>query len=236
MTVREVGARELSLLQDIERAAGQCFRDIGMPEIAEDDPLPVDELARYRSAGPAWVAVDGTDRPVAYLIADPVDDGLHVEQVSVHPDSSRRGLGRLLLDHLAARAAARRETRRDSDHVRPCAVERPLLRAVRLPAAGGERTHPRSSGDPAAGSRPRAEPLAASVHAPSPVTAGGRTPTPADHHVGRATRPRPNRGHRRGGDLRAAHRVNAKTAPSVWRVPLTTNTRRHSNENRDCGA
>ncbi|MDX6347441.1 MAG: hypothetical protein QOF84_2231 [Streptomyces sp.] len=108
MNIRAARHDDLPLLQDIERAAGIAFHAIGMPEIADDEPLPLDELARYQRAGAAWVAADGTDRPVAYLIAEPVDGGLHVEQVSVHPDSSRRGIGRTLLDHLAHHAAASR--------------------------------------------------------------------------------------------------------------------------------
>lgn len=104
MRIREVRIDELPLLQDIERAAGLCFRDIGMPEIADDEPLPLDELTRYQRAGTAWVAVDEADAPVAYLIAEHVDGNLHVEQVSVHPDSARRGIGRSLLEHLAERA------------------------------------------------------------------------------------------------------------------------------------
>jgi GNAT superfamily N-acetyltransferase len=105
MCIRAARLDELSLLQDIERAAGQCFRDIGMPEIAEDEPLPLGELSRYRHAGLAWVAADDADVPAAYLIADRVDGNLHVEQVSVHPDSARRGIGRSLLDRLADHAA-----------------------------------------------------------------------------------------------------------------------------------
>ncbi len=106
MRIRAVGTDELTLLQDIERAAGRCFHDIGMPEIAEDEPLPAGELARYQRTGLAWVAVDTADAPVAYLIADHVDGNLHVEQVSVHPDRARRGIGRSLLDHLAQHARA----------------------------------------------------------------------------------------------------------------------------------
>ncbi|WP_328392523.1 GNAT family N-acetyltransferase [Streptomyces sp. NBC_00390] len=102
MHIRAVHPDELPILQDIERAAGRCFRDIGMPEIADDEPLPVGELARYQKAGLAWVAADDADAPVAYLIAGHVDGNLHVEQVSVHPDSARRGIGRSLLDNLAA--------------------------------------------------------------------------------------------------------------------------------------
>lgn len=106
MQIRAVRLDELTVLQDIERAAGQCFRDIGMPEVADDEPLTVGELIRYHHAGMAWVAADDADTPVAYLIADRVDGNLHVEQVSVHPDSARRGIGRLLLDHLAAQATS----------------------------------------------------------------------------------------------------------------------------------
>jgi GNAT superfamily N-acetyltransferase len=39
-------------------------------------------------------------------MASVVDAGLHVDQVSVHPDSARRGLGGALLDHAASHAAA----------------------------------------------------------------------------------------------------------------------------------
>ncbi len=95
-------------MQDIERAAGECFRDIGMPEVADDDPLTLGELARYQHAGAAWVADDGTGRPVAYLLAGSVDSDLHVEQVSVHPVHARQGLGRSLIDHIAGLAAERR--------------------------------------------------------------------------------------------------------------------------------
>lgn len=106
MRIRPVRAAELDVLRDIERAAGQCFRDVGMPEIADDEPFPVEVLAGYQRAGRAWVGVDGTDRPIAYLLTDPVDGNVHVEQVSVHPDHARRGVGRALLEHVAVRAAA----------------------------------------------------------------------------------------------------------------------------------
>lgn len=106
MLIRAAHIDELSLLQDIERAAGECFRAIGMTEIADDEPLPLEELLGYRRAGLAWVAADGTGSPVGYLIADRVDGNFHVEQVSVHPNSARRRIGRSLLEHLAERAEA----------------------------------------------------------------------------------------------------------------------------------
>jgi len=98
MRIRAVEVEDLPALQDIERAAGRWFRDIGMPEIADDEPLTLDELAVYQRAGRAWAAVGETGHPAAYLIADLVDGNVHIEQVSVHPGSARRGLGRSLLE------------------------------------------------------------------------------------------------------------------------------------------
>jgi GNAT superfamily N-acetyltransferase len=84
------------------------FCDIGMPEIAADEALPLPMLADRAQAGRLWVTVSDADRPVAYPMADAVDGCLHVEQVSVHPDQARRRLGRALLDHAAGQAAADR--------------------------------------------------------------------------------------------------------------------------------
>ncbi|MFE7895823.1 GNAT family N-acetyltransferase [Streptomyces sp. NPDC057412] len=104
MRIRPVLPGELGALQEIERAAGEVFRGVGMAEIADDEPFPPAVLEAYRRAGRAWVGCDRADRPVAYLVAEPVDGWLHVEQVSVHPDAARRGVGRALLAYAGERA------------------------------------------------------------------------------------------------------------------------------------
>jgi GNAT superfamily N-acetyltransferase len=106
MRIRTARVAELPALQEIERAAGQLFCDIDMPEIAGYDPPPLPMLADHQQAGRLWVAAADADEPIAYLMADVVDGCLHVEQVSVRPDHARRGLGRALLDHAADQAAA----------------------------------------------------------------------------------------------------------------------------------
>ena len=106
MEIRTARADELTALQDIERAAGQPFADIGMPEIAQDEPYPLEVLAACEQAGLLWITADETGRPAAYLMAGVVDGCLHIDQVSVHPGSARRGLGRELLEHAAGYAAA----------------------------------------------------------------------------------------------------------------------------------
>ncbi|MBB4711581.1 GNAT family N-acetyltransferase [Streptomyces luteogriseus] len=104
MRIRLATRAELPALQDIERAAGAPFRDLGMPEIADDEPPALDMLERYRRVGHCWVAADEEAQPAAYLLAEAVDGALHIEQVSVHPRAARRGVGRALLAHAADRA------------------------------------------------------------------------------------------------------------------------------------
>jgi GNAT superfamily N-acetyltransferase len=93
-------------LREIEREAGRAFAAIGMPEIAEDEPLSVIELESFVRAGRAWVAVGVRDLPVGYLLSKVVDGCAHIEQVSVAPAHARRGVGAALINRLAADAAA----------------------------------------------------------------------------------------------------------------------------------
>lgn len=102
--IREASLTDLPVLRDIERAAGAPFRDVGMAAIADDDPPTIDELTGFQRAGRAWV---WGAPAVAYVLAEEVDGYAHIEQVSVHPGHSRRGIGRELIDHVAAWAATR---------------------------------------------------------------------------------------------------------------------------------
>ncbi len=77
-----------------------------MDAVADDDPGSVEELAPYADGGRAFVAVTATDRPMGYLLLDVVDNAAHVEQVSVHPDFARRGVGSRLMEQARAWASA----------------------------------------------------------------------------------------------------------------------------------
>jgi GNAT superfamily N-acetyltransferase len=99
--IRSPRPDELEGLRAIERAAGVLFAEAGMPEVAAHEPDPVDVLAQYADAARAWVvALD--DEPVGYALLDVVDGNAHLEQMSVHPDAGRRGLGAQLLAHVCA--------------------------------------------------------------------------------------------------------------------------------------
>ncbi|NEA67338.1 GNAT family N-acetyltransferase [Streptomyces sp. SID12488] len=109
MRIRPATAAELPALRAVERAAGSPYREFGMAEIADDEPPALDVLESYRRAGRAWVAVTTAADdagPLAYLIAEPVDGALHIEQVSVHPDFAHRRVGEALLAYAADRARA----------------------------------------------------------------------------------------------------------------------------------
>jgi GNAT superfamily N-acetyltransferase len=102
--IREASLTDLPVLRDVERAAGAPFREVGMAAIADDDPPTIEVLTGYQRAGRVWV---WGEPPVAYVLVDEVDGHAHIEQVSVHPEQSRRGIGRALIDHVGAWAAAR---------------------------------------------------------------------------------------------------------------------------------
>ena len=105
--IRLAREEDLPALQHIEDAAGQAFAAIDMQAIAEDAPPSLALLRSFQQDGRAWVHVDDTDSPVAYLIAALVDGCAHVEQVSVHPDHAGKRIGQALIDHLASWARAR---------------------------------------------------------------------------------------------------------------------------------
>jgi GNAT superfamily N-acetyltransferase len=104
-TIRPARPDELETLRELEIAAGAPFRDLGMDPIADDTPPSTVVLRGALDRGGLWVIEDG-GAVAGYLMDDVVDGGPHLEQVSVHPDHARRGLGARLVEDLVARARA----------------------------------------------------------------------------------------------------------------------------------
>lgn len=95
--IRLAEAGEEDRLQQVERLSGEQFRQIGMPQIADDDPRPADEIARLIADGRCWVAVNSDNEIVGYILAGKLDRCAHIAQVSVVPDHQGRGVGRQLI-------------------------------------------------------------------------------------------------------------------------------------------
>lgn len=95
--VRPATADDGPALRALEVRAGARFADVGMDDVAADEPASVEQLTGYAADGRSAVAIDGTDAIVGYVLVDRVDGAAHVEQISVDPDHQGRGVGRLLL-------------------------------------------------------------------------------------------------------------------------------------------
>jgi GNAT superfamily N-acetyltransferase len=91
---------DLPALRDIEWAAGQQYRNFELGHVADDEPPPIDVLARYAVDGRSWVATNDSDQPIGYIIVDIIDGSGHIEQVRVVPDCQGRGVGRALIEHV----------------------------------------------------------------------------------------------------------------------------------------
>ena len=87
---------ELPYVRQIEKASGEPFRDVGMPDIADSAPMPLDDLAGHE----VWVAIGAEGVPVAFIAVGDVDGVTHIHQVSVHPSHARQGIGAALIEHV----------------------------------------------------------------------------------------------------------------------------------------
>ena len=87
--IRPVRPDELPLLPALEAAADTMFGSLGI------GPLPGPSTPQQ--FGAALVVLVAGEPPVGLCRIDAVGDLAHLEQLSVHPDHTRRGLGRSLL-------------------------------------------------------------------------------------------------------------------------------------------
>lgn len=105
-SIRPAVADDVVALGPIEVAAGRRFLEVGMPEVAGDDPPDDDIYAEAVADGRIWVAeVDGA--VVGYAWAIDLDGQPHLEQLSVRPEHNGSGLGSALIDAVADWARAR---------------------------------------------------------------------------------------------------------------------------------
>ncbi len=98
--IRLARVEELPALQEIERSAARLFAEIGFDAVANLDPLPLDFLQQQQRTGLVWVLAGVNDQPVGFAATRELDGALHLEEIDVHPEHGRRGLGKRLIEML----------------------------------------------------------------------------------------------------------------------------------------
>lgn len=89
-------------LPAIERAAAGLFPDEDLPASRRGDTTPVATFRAARAAGRLWVALDASGKPVGFAMARLVDGTAHLQELDVHPEHGRRGLGTRLVGSVTA--------------------------------------------------------------------------------------------------------------------------------------
>jgi GNAT superfamily N-acetyltransferase len=93
-------------LGKIEKAAVRLLAG-HLPESHLEETTDEEELRAAHAGERLWVACCG-DRPVGFALAEPLSPAvLHLEEVDVHPDHGRRGLGAALVRQVCDWAARR---------------------------------------------------------------------------------------------------------------------------------
>ena len=88
--------QDLHALAEIELAAATLLRDHVPPAILEEATDEAD-LRTAQADGRLWVAFDG-DRPVGFAHVEMLAPDLpHLEEIDVHPEHGRRGIGAALV-------------------------------------------------------------------------------------------------------------------------------------------
>jgi len=95
--IRLTQEQDVSLLPNIERSAGESFRELpDLAWIADDDVMAGETHLKYVTNGTSWVAVaDG--QIVGFLCAEIVERNLHIWLLAVRQEWQGNGIGRRLM-------------------------------------------------------------------------------------------------------------------------------------------
>lgn len=102
-------ASDLATLIEVDRAASTLFAPTGLlSEEALADHVPLDVLAHAAGTGDLFTARAGSGIPVGFALVSLRGGTLYLDQISVHPDHGRQGLGAALLGRVVDEARTRK--------------------------------------------------------------------------------------------------------------------------------
>jgi GNAT superfamily N-acetyltransferase len=89
-------AVDIPALPHIEREAVTLFETGLIPASVLEETTPIEELQAAYEAGLLWVARTPA-QVVGFALVELLDGGPHLEEIDVHPDYGRGGVGRALM-------------------------------------------------------------------------------------------------------------------------------------------
>lgn len=89
-------------LQQVELATAAIFSEDDVPERIRSTATSLSDLASAQVNGMLWVALSSNEKPVGFAIVRVVDGSAHVQEIDVHPDHGRRGIGTSLIRSVCA--------------------------------------------------------------------------------------------------------------------------------------
>lgn len=108
-TLRAGRPGDIPQLVLIELAGNTLFAPTGLiPAEHMDDHIAIDWHQDAIEAGMSFVAADRSDAPVGFALCSERAPDLYLDEIAVHPDHGRRGLGGALVTCVMDEARARR--------------------------------------------------------------------------------------------------------------------------------
>lgn len=95
--IRLADVDDLPLIREVERAAGELFRETEFAFVADDEPMSIENLREHQSKGQVRVAVDDKDLPIGFAVTCLIDGAVHLHEMSIHPTHGRKGIGKQLI-------------------------------------------------------------------------------------------------------------------------------------------
>lgn len=97
-SIRKAQIEDIPVLQEIEQAASGMFSDTRYAYEVSAACLSKDFLKDAISSDSVFTAVDGDNTPIGFAVVVQLAFSAHLHELSVHPQHSRRGIGRRLVD------------------------------------------------------------------------------------------------------------------------------------------
>lgn len=105
--IRPTKETDIERLQVVEISASKAFLAIdGLQSLGEDSCATREQHLAAIASGTSWTAETGGNI-TGFLAAAPVGSALHVDEISVHADYQKRGIGRALMEHAETHARSR---------------------------------------------------------------------------------------------------------------------------------